>query len=104
MNNQARGELVPGGLAMVYGLKVDVAENGKLGELVRLCAAGEYFVSPSSGLLCEAVDGGWLVLGNFSHPYDRDEFGYSTFDACNLMPINPSADPLEITKQHEVEA
>lgn len=105
MNNQPRGELVPGGLAMVYGLKSDPEDNGRIVTTIEKVFHGHkapdgapYF-SRKEAWYCEArglktkKQNGALV-----------ETGYAYFSPANLLPINPSADPLEITQQHEVEA
>jgi hypothetical protein len=78
----AKGELVPGGLAMVYGLVIDTDHNGKIVTLVETLAERtpdyeELWPGKFDGCAWHVVDGGESTL----HPR-------------NLMPINPSADPL----------
>ena len=94
MTNQPRGELVPGGLAMVYG---DVETPQANGRFVTLVEFGDYrcIGHPDlvSGWDCKAE---WL---REIAPVDS-----AVFLAKNLLPINPSADPLEISQQQEVEA
>ena len=101
MNNQPRGELVPGGLAMVYGLKNCQQFNGRVVELVNFLGAGDRYVSPISGDFCAAVYFGWLCVGDIGHPNHPEDYGCAVIDPANLLPIKPSADPLEITQQME---
>ncbi len=103
MNNQPRGELVPGGLAMVIGSISHKHLIGRSVRLIEFIPAGQYGewqaqgcgrtvtnVSTDDCWLCE-VDGKTLR-------------GVCLFIPGHLLPINPSADPLEITQQQEVEA
>ncbi len=80
MINQPRGELVPGGLAMIIGSIH--GESGYIGTTVTLverfhCQYGAAWrTDPVPSGACVALE-------------------------KHLMPINPSADPLEITQQRE---
>lgn len=110
MNSQPRGDLVPGGLAMVYGLKNNAEFNGVVCELYRFCVEGvayQHPVMPERRILLEAGDGdGWAVTSPSLHagdPSEATDLGWAFFDERNLLPINPSADPLEITQQQECE-
>lgn len=73
---QAKGELVPGGLAMVYGLVVDVELNGIFCETVRLADLED----------CDEYEPGDWVCNCHGEQM--------VFGRANLMPINPEADPL----------
>lgn len=84
---QAKGELVPGGLAMVYGLMVDVDLNGRI---VTLKGKIED-LWPERRWRAEHERGDWAT--------EDEPF---IFHARNLMPINPEADPLETTKERDL--
>ncbi len=100
MTNQPRGELVPGGLAMVIGAAYCPENIGKIVTLERYVTKGEMIGGYEVG------ENGWHVSG--------DLISWTSFGAVrmkdslampeNLMPINPSADHLKIARQHEVEA
>lgn len=80
----AKGELVPGGLALVYGL-VNYAElNGMVVITVSIGAHGEK--TPAGGRYI-GTDG-WLCT------HDNLDGGFAYIRPRNLMPIKPSADPL----------
>ncbi len=102
MNNQPRGELVPGGLAMV--VKSTYQEN--IGKGVRLLSrlAPKEIVSaitlPNQDFQNRMAVELWHVSGDVINQ-DLDLSGESFFHESQLMPINPSADPLEITQQME---
>ncbi len=97
MINQPRGELVPGGLAMVIGGPERPEDIGLLVTLIELAQPGQYYKHPSwSHDLNEENEAAWLVeLNEEEGALKRPQ---------HLLPINPSADPLEITQQQEVEA
>lgn len=84
----AKGELVPGGLAMIYGLVVDVEYNSKICTLVGHVDA----VYPSwreDG--CDFCPTDWAC--------DLEKEKGSVFARANLMPINPEADPLHVEEE-----
>lgn len=91
------GEIKPGILALVVGCNKDPADIGKIVLVERLCLRGED--SPGGGVLGE--DRAWLCTADNikSYPYEFD--GWSYYAERHLMPINPSADPLEQTQQQE---
>lgn len=79
MNEQAKGELAPGGLAMVYGLVHDTELNG--------CTV----------TLMGRVEDLWPEH-KWNAEHERDDWAVEglavIFHARNLMPIQPEADPL----------
>ncbi len=106
MNNQPRGELVPGGLAMIVGSALP--ENiGKTVVLVSRISADQdvvykqaYYKSGIARWEVKTPNGERsLSIPSFEGPIRQDSEGL-----CRevwLMPINPTADPLEITQQQE---
>lgn len=89
----SKGELVPGGLAMVYGLVVDVNLNGSIVEIIKYHDGG-YYSSPITGDDCAASEG-WLCRGDaLTHVEFPEENGQGVISSKNLMPIKPEADPL----------
>lgn len=104
MTDKARGELVPGGLAMVYGLRRDIENNGKVVELVRFMRANEMLTSPITGSPCRSVNPGWLAIGNIINSSRNEENGCDVFKPENLLPIHPEADPLDIAETMEQRA
>lgn len=94
MTDQARGELVPGGLAMTYGLNEHPEANGNF---VCLLYFGEHVVKGS-----DAPVFGWYCEGGWMKAYTKK--GKGVIGAKNLMPINPEADPLSIDQRQECEA
>jgi hypothetical protein len=94
----AKGELVPGGLAMVYGMVRDVHLNGAIVELVEYHSGGDYY-SPITGDGCTAPEG-WLVRGDaLSYTQYPEENGQSVIESKKLMPIKPEADPLHTEQE-----
>lgn len=97
MNNQPRGELVPGGLAMVIG----GSNIGVLVEILARSEAGESVKCPDGvdrTRRCGVL--GFLVTGpGFISEVYGGRWGFKK--AHHLLPINPSADPLEINQQME---
>lgn len=94
MTNPSRGELVPGGLAMVHGIRKHPEINGRFVTLIEfsefLCFGEE---DPVHGWDCKAP---WIS--------DYAIGDTAVFYAKNLMPINPEPDPLEITQHQEQSA
>lgn len=109
MTNPSRCELVPGGLAMIVGSAIP--ENiGKVVVLVARIPADQdviykqafykagiarWEVKTPGGQRC-------LLIPSIEGPVRQDSEGL-----CReiwLMPINPKADPLEITQQQEQSA
>ncbi len=103
MNNQPRGELVPGGLAMVKRGE----DAGRVVETIVFLAfgdvapTGEPYMDFTPGWFCEAdgISCRKEVLG----VRVEEPCGYAVYYDSSLMPINPTADPLEITQQQECE-
>ncbi len=103
MNNQPRGELVPGGLAMVIGCVKNPINIGKIVTTENLVMRGH--ISPDGipydddmAWFCTAPD--LFVMRNREKMVKT---GYSYTGADHLLPIHPSADPLEISQQQECE-
>lgn len=90
----SKGELVPGGLAIVTGCKKDPSNVGKIVTTERKAASGEVV-----GGYTYIGDGGWfctgegLVVLRGGRPVVT---GHSYIDDSHLMPINPEADPLAL--------
>lgn len=100
MNNQPRGELVPGGLAMVIGSRADSRNIGKVVTLEKFLPAGSEF---KAGRV--RVDA-WQVSGerlSYLRNGVREVSSIGVFAPEHLLPVKPSADPLEITQQQEFE-
>lgn len=91
MNNQPRGELVPGGLAITL-IDLPPVMSGSVVELESRIIKGDCMWI--NGVLMTANMNGWIC----NHDSVPGGCGYA--DSA-LMPINPSADPLEITQQME---
>lgn len=110
MTNPSRGELVPGALAMIYGL-VDCLEfNSMVVTLYVFCREGvphSHPLLPDKRICLNPGDGdGWAVTGERVHagdPTDYRDIGWGFFDEKNLMPINPEPDPLEINQEEQQE-
>ncbi len=104
MNNQPRGELVPGGLAMVSGCREDPIHVGKIVTTERTAVCGERTPSGNTFWNRDGVEV-WLCSGDSLVSTKREGgrigSGYAYIEAKFLLPINPSADPLEITQQQE---
>lgn len=83
MTNQPRGELVPGGLAMIIGSIHGQSEY--IGTIVTL--VDRFHCHYGAAWRTEPVPSGACVALE-----------------DHLLPINPSADPLEITQQMEEKA
>ncbi len=99
MNNQPRGELVPGGLAMIIGARYCPENIGKIVTLERYVTKGDMICGYS-------VDAdGWHIKGDLMSWTSRGavKMRESLAMPAQLLPINPSADPLEITQQQECE-
>jgi len=94
MNDQARGELVPGGLALVHSIAKREDLNGRV---VRLIEFGTYEVNERD----YPVDA-WDCQADWISSYHSDDT--ALFLPENLMPINPEADPLSIDQHQECEA
>lgn len=111
MTNPSRGELVPGGLAMVIK-SGDQDDLFRMVETRFLCQEGIDFPHPfipgkTTGLnlgegeawLC--IADGLVALRGSSAAFDQ---GWAFFGPEQLMPINPKPDPLEITQHQEQSA
>jgi len=100
MSMKAGGELVPGGLAMIIG----GSNMGAVVELVHPTYPGCIYNAPDGRRYRLKADGepGFLVRGPgfVSQAFGGNE-GYKKVK--HLLPINPSADPVEITQQQECE-
>lgn len=93
MTAKARGELAPGGLAMVYGLKRNANFNGAIVVTLKKGVKGEEF----RGCVYEE-EGGWLCTN------ETFDDGHEYFLPRNLLPIHPEADPLDIAETMEQRA
>ena len=93
MTDQARGELVPGGLALVFGIIKKPHLNGSIVVTLREAKRGDEFRGCVYG-----ADGGWLCTN------DSFDEGHEYFLPFNLMPIKPEADPISIDQRQECEA
>lgn len=84
MTEQPKGELTPGGLAMVYGLVHDTELNGHTFTLKGL------------------VEDIW-PNHQWGEGHERDDWAVEDqpviFHARNLMPIKPEADPLHTERE-----
>lgn len=98
MTNPSRGELVPGGLAMVIG----GSNIGAIVELVYGIQPGAIYSGPDGRIYRLGIGrpAGFLVRGDgfVSEIFGGNE-GFKM--AKDLMPINPEPDPLEITQHQE---
>ena len=99
--DQAKGELVPGGLAMVIGCMVDQSNIGMIVVTESQVEHGStydgyMYNGPSGAWLCTA-DGLYVLRGG-----EPVRAGYAYIDAEHLMPINPEADPLETTQERDL--
>lgn len=88
----AKGELVPGGLAMVYGV-TPIEFNGFIVVLKSIISDGDLVIdghrySGEPSWWCESER---LVARTACGRIDK---GFGFVDPRNLMPINPQADPL----------
>lgn len=104
MNMRAGGELVPGGLAMVIGCVRNPINIGKIVTTEKFSKRGDFapdgtLFDDEDAWFCTAPD---LFVMNANKAIVNT--GYSYIGAEHLLPINPSADPLEISQQQEVEA
>lgn len=91
------GEIKPGVLAMVVGCYNDPSDIGKIVHVERLSLRGEK--SPDGGEFGD--DQGWLCTGDNIKSYPFEFAGWCYYATQHLMPINPSADPLEQTQEQE---
>lgn len=80
---QAKGELVPGGLAMVIGSVHE--DSPHVGIIVSLIKSFDHNLGKA-----------WQI-----EPLEEDPEKESVL-AIHLMPINPEADPLETTKERDL--
>lgn len=95
MTNPSRGELIPGGLAMIISDTETPIANGRV---VTLVSFGEYKVIGEPELFT-----GWECYS----PWLAEFAGtgrVAIIAAKNLMPIKPEPDPLGITQQQEQSA
>lgn len=96
------GEIKPGCLALVVGCVRNPINIGKLVTVVEYAHCGHealdgsFYGQDQGGWYCTGDD---LYCGKFFGPPVRG--GYTYVDSCHLMPINPSADPLEQTQEQE---
>jgi hypothetical protein len=96
----AKGELVPGGLAMVIGCARDPSNIGKsvttefLAEEGHVVDGRVYSGGDGSGWYCTAP--GLAVYRQGVGPVVT---GYAYIDSSHLMPINPEADPLHTEQE-----
>ena len=81
-------ELRAGGIAMVYGLRVDTEDNGLIVRTECYVAEGGSFVNPITGEYEQyyGLGDAWLCTG------DIEFNGYGFYDPRNLMPID-NTDP-----------
>lgn len=104
MSMKAGGELVPGGLAWVSGCRKDPIHVGKIVTTERPAVCGERTPSGNTFSNENSVDV-WLCRGDSlvstKKEGGRIGAGYAYIEAKFLLPINPSADPLEIIQQME---
>lgn len=111
MTDQARGELVPGGLAMILGGRKRKLNVGKVVELLRL-VIGPAKVSINDGVNWIEVPTGyraWVVTGDgltgeMTHTGRLVSTRELIYAEKRLMPINPEADPLSIDQRQECKA
>lgn len=90
-----KGELNPGGLALVIGMTDNAQDNGKCVELVRLLHPGQFFDSPDGESRCvdpKAKGPCWLVMGRVS-PMRNGKLcetitGWAVYYPRNLLPID----------------
>lgn len=86
-----KGELKPGGLALVIG---NNPHAGKSVELVRFVNPGQLFAVPTGGesFLNLRAEPSWLVTGNVHPKGCENEPGWALFVPCHLLPIDGDDD------------
>lgn len=102
MTNQSRGELVPGGLALVISARVCQENVGQIVTVVRRVQLGDMH----NGYQI-AIGEGWLIEGEELLAPTSDgikKVGFGVCESHRLMPINPEADPMDINDQMECKA
>lgn len=99
MTDQARGELVPGGLAVIISAKHCHENIGKIVTLERYVKKGDLI----GGYLVDAD--GWHITGDLVswNSIGSVRMKHSLAMPYQLMPINPEADPLSIDQRQECE-
>lgn len=98
--NATKGELVPGGMALVVGCYKDPANIGRIVITEREMFEGD--LGPNGGVYMDSP--GWLCLGSdvvrmtYGGPVKSDHF-YA--DTAHLLPIKPEAEPVQIKAEQE---
>lgn len=101
---QAKGELVPGGLAVIVGAFACVENIGRLVVLERFIEPNQS-VFMQDGYFDADYQGLWVVSGDDLHRNTEEGIVISNLGAhipAHLTPINPEADPLETTKERDL--
>ncbi|ORM78330.1 hypothetical protein [Pantoea eucrina] len=96
-------ELKAGGLAMVFGLKENLAANGKCVRLIMMVNPGEIFKSPLSNrmLIHRESISSWICEGDIQKSHPR-EIGWACFNPSNLMSIDGDDFQHEDERQKEL--
>lgn len=94
-------ELKAGGMALVFGLKKSIHNNGKSVRLLEIIQPKSDFTTPDGDIGFHHDDSaGWVCRGNIVSI--NGDAGWAIFDAKNLMPIDGDDFQHEDERQKEL--
>lgn len=94
-------ELQVGGLAMVIGCLSNPRHIGKVVEIISAIPEGHGVSIEGAIYYCSGGDG-FVCSGHDVSPHPDHKYG--SFAKKHLIPIKPSADPLDVTNKEELHA